>query len=57
MDTLKALAPSAALPSIIMVVVGAIFLSLLSVTSASTASREIEDFCLNQLQKEWGCPA
>ena len=33
------------------VLVGSIFLSLMSVTSASAASREIEDFCFEQLQK------
>ena len=33
------------------VLVGSVFLSLMSVTSASAASREIEDFCFEQLQK------
>ena len=33
------------------VLVVSVFLSLMSVTSASAASREIEDFCFEQLQK------
>jgi hypothetical protein len=33
------------------VLVGSIFLSLMSATAASAASREIEDFCFEQLQK------
>jgi len=33
------------------VLVGSIFLSLMSATAASAASKEIEDFCFEQLQK------
>ena len=33
------------------VLVGSVFLSLMSVIAASAASREIEDFCFEQLQK------